>query len=211
MNVLCPFEFAYIMAVSVLPGTVPARKMPKGAEKDPSALCYTAGPQMSKEMLTARPLLRHVLSSETRDSSNPAIRADIESDSHCREVAYPRNRFAHINEPVARATLQESFMLHFIHPTMFDKEIELVLVPKSNETRQIRIAKLQLDGNQIREKVQRPTGLAVGEYGALANGNNLKYQLLRLNIDRYVLDFLFRMVDADGISKLVASTPIIIT
>lgn len=146
------------------PSAPPRRWMPKGAERDPAAPCYTAGPLMCADIL-AQPALRRVDASEVRDGSGPFIHAEIESDTHDREAAHARAGSAHLNDPKGGAVLAAAFLLHYIDPVAFDYDIAVSLRARSGGIAEVAVTKLRMDGNQIKHVLHRPLDVAPGEYG----------------------------------------------
>ncbi|KZP33188.1 hypothetical protein FIBSPDRAFT_847780 [Athelia psychrophila] len=165
----------------------PRKKMPKGAERDPAAPCYTAGPLMCVDIL-ATPALRRVAPSAVRDGSGPFIHAELESDTHDREAAHARAGSAHLNDPKDGAVLAAAFLLHYIDPVAFDHDLAVSLRARSGAGAagaEVAVATLRMDGNQVKQVLYRPVDVAPGEY-----------------------DLVVRVVDADGSSVEKASAKV---
>lgn len=155
---------------TVVPSGVPPqpKKMPKGAHRDPSAMCYILAPQMRLDILDGSKEKLQATSAYMRDGSIPLVQplGEGQDDPYLPAQQGPVDRsFVHINEPRAGVALPTSFQFHFINPTVFDKTARVLLRNVEDGAETVILEKTEMDGNHIKQTVERPEELKGGDYG----------------------------------------------
>jgi len=129
-------------------------------------MCYILAPQMRLDIMDGAKDKLQSTSAYMRDGSVPMVQpleGQGEADVPHTEAPVDRS-YAHINEPLAGVKLQQSFLFNFIDPTAFDKPARVLLRGVENGHEVILLDKVEMDGNNIKMRVERPADLKAGAY-----------------------------------------------